>query len=235
MAFRKKWPALIKYNADILVIQECEHPKKYKPSEEIPDYNEFLWFGDNENKGVGVVSFGDYHLRAKEDHHSEYRYIIPVEVSGPMQCDLYAVWAMPHQKRSKGYVGQLWGALQAYKNLENSIWIGDFNSNAIWDKERRNGNHSDIVRLLHDHDLSSLYHGLFKEAEGEETRPTIYLLKNKKKPFHLDYCFAPNVMITEHTTVEVGQHEDWIKLSDHMPVIIKGLVPPTYIDGADDA
>lgn len=223
MAFRKKWQSLMKYEADILVIQECEHPKKYKPSEEIPGCNEFLWFGDNENKGVGVLSFGEFHIAAKSGHDSDYRYIIPLKVSGPEEFDMYAVWAMPHQKRSRGYVGQLWGALQVYQGLENSIWIGDFNSNAIWDKERKKGNHSDVVSKLKDQGVSSLYHKFLGEKEGEESQPTIFLLKNQNKPFHLDYCFAPNEMITKCTTIEVGQYDDWIKLSDHMPIIIKNL------------
>ena len=130
---------------------------------------------------------------------------------------------MPHQTRSKGYVGQVWGALQAYTQLENAIWIGDFNSNAIWNRERKKGNHGDVVERLRQQGVSSLYHSLLDEQEGEESQPTIYLLKNKEKPFHLDYCFAPNVMITDKTTIEVGQHDDWIKLSDHMPVIVKRL------------
>ena len=223
MAFRKKWHALMKYEADIFVIQECEHPKKYKASEVIPSYNQFLWFGENENKGVGIITFGDYHVIAKDNHHPEYRYIIPLQIRGPKEFDLYAVWAMSHKTKSKGYVGQLWGALQVYTQLENSIWIGDFNSNAIWNKERKNGNHGDVAELLQEQGVISLYHGLLRETEGEESQPTIYLLKNKEKPFHLDYCFAPTDMIAKHTTIEVGQYKDWIKLSDHMPIIISDL------------
>ena len=77
----------MKYEADILVIQECEHPKKYRPSEVIPDYNEFLWFGDNENKGVGLITFGDYHIEAKSEHQLEYRYIICLLYTSPSPRD----------------------------------------------------------------------------------------------------------------------------------------------------
>jgi hypothetical protein len=64
-----------------------------------------------------------------------------------------------------------------------------------------------------------------EEKHGEELAPTIYLLKQIPKPFHLDYCFVPSAMLTSATTIEIGSPGDWLKLSDHMPVIIDGLKP----------
>jgi len=180
MAFRKKWHAIIDPALDILVVQECEHPSKFVKNQIIPNYNEFLWYGDNEHKGLGIITFNDSH----------------------------------------SYVGQIWRALQHYEILEkeNNILIGDFNSNAIWDRERRHGNHSDVVRILKEKAISSIYHSSTKEEHGSEQSPTLYLLKQLGRPFHMDYCFASQRLINKSTKIAIGKYQDWIHLSDHMPV-----------------
>jgi len=220
MAFRKKWHAIIDPALDILVVQECEHPSKFVKNQIIPNYNEFLWYGDNEHKGLGIITFNDYHVRPDESHLPEYRYIIPYKIEGPTECHLYSIWAMPHKKRSHSYVGQIWRALQHYEILEkeNNILIGDFNSNAIWDRERRHGNHSDVVRILEEKAISSIYHSSTKEEHGSEQSPTLYLLKQLGRPFHMDYCFASQRLINKSTKIAIGKYQDWIHLSDHMPV-----------------
>ena len=59
-AFRKKAEIILTLNPDILVIQECESPERliFKNSTMKP--NDFLWFGDNQNKGLGIFSFGNF-------------------------------------------------------------------------------------------------------------------------------------------------------------------------------
>ena len=44
-----------------------------------------------------------------------------------------------------------------------------------------------------------------------------------KKPYHLDYCFASENLIRSNTKIAIGKYDDWIKLSDHMPVVIENL------------
>jgi endonuclease/exonuclease/phosphatase family metal-dependent hydrolase len=39
----------------------------------------------------------------------------------------------------------------------------------------------------------------------------------------MDYCFLSNELINDKTKVEIGHYEDWIKWSDHMPLIIDGV------------
>ena len=54
--FRKKFESLLKFDADIYVIQECENPKLTKDIA----YQDFsinhLWKGDTKNKGVGIFA-----------------------------------------------------------------------------------------------------------------------------------------------------------------------------------
>ncbi len=226
MAFRKKWKAILDLQPDILVLQECEKESKYRPEEIVPGYNQFIWIGDNPNKGVGILSFNDYHIQISKNYVQTFKYIIPIAVTGAKQFTLFAIWAMPNTtKRAKSYVGQIWGAVHYYKSYfkSNTILIGDWNSNARWDNERRSGNHSDVVAFLNKYRIKSIYHTLKEEQHGKEAEPTLYLLKKTEKPFHLDYCFASENMITSKTTITVGTLKEWIKISDHMPLIIDHL------------
>lgn len=150
MAFRKKWAKIMALQPDILVLQECEHPSKYRRKQLIPKVNEFLWFGENEHKGVGILSFNKYHIKLAKTYTTEFKYIIPIKVTGEQKIDLFAIWAMPNKKKANSYVGQIWNALQHYKisTRKLTVLIGDFNSNAQWDKSRKIGNHTQVVELL---------------------------------------------------------------------------------------
>ncbi|MFK7981899.1 MAG: endonuclease/exonuclease/phosphatase family protein [Saprospiraceae bacterium] len=225
MAFRKKWAKIMVFQPDILVLQECEHPSKYKASQIIPTVNEFLWFGENEHKGVGILSFNNYHIKRARNYNPTFKYIIPIKVTGEQKIDLFAIWAMPDKKKANSYVGQIWNALQYYKlsTRKPTILIGDFNSNAQWDNSRKIGNHSQVVELLRQNKIESIYHLSTQEIPSEETKPTIYLLKKLAKPFHLDYCFASTKLINDSTAIQVGDYEEWIEWSDHLPLIIDGL------------
>jgi len=227
MAFRKKHEKIMDLNPDLLVLQECENEIRLQSALEVLKPNQTICYGKNPHKGVAILSFNKTEIKLKEDHNPAFEYILPIDlIIGKKKVNLFGIWAMPHKtERAKNYVGQIWGAVNYYRKQlnEESIWIGDFNSNAIWDKKKRVGNHSDVVELLRQKEVISIYHSQHKVIHGEETHPTLFLLKNKQKPYHLDYCFASKSLIHEHTKIEIGDYEDWIKLSDHMPLIIDGL------------
>ena len=61
-AFRTKAQHILQYQPDILVVQECEHQERLKFEAQIPQPNDFLWFGENRHKGIGVFSFGPQKL-----------------------------------------------------------------------------------------------------------------------------------------------------------------------------
>ena len=62
-AFRKKYTILDDFNADILVIQECEDPA-YSTQKYRGWAGEYLWVGKSKNKGVGVFSRSGQKLTA---------------------------------------------------------------------------------------------------------------------------------------------------------------------------
>jgi hypothetical protein len=226
MAFRKKMKQISYFNADIIVIQECEHPSKWGANSKMLDNYNKLWFGDNEHKGVGIFCQEQWDMKLSLDYSPKFKYVIPLEVCGEETFTLFAIWAMPNKKSPiDGYVGQIWQALKFYNDLidEKAILVGDFNSNVQWDYMRKTGNHTDLVRKLNALGIHSVYHVKKKSEHGSEIDPTLYLLKKQDRPYHLDFCFAPVSFITADTSVDVGKYNNWISYSDHMPIFIDKL------------
>jgi exonuclease III len=227
MAFRKKFHEIIDENPDLIVIQECENEDKLQKCLSKINYTQIIWYGNNPNKGIAIISFNGFVIKLSDHFNPKYEYILPIELSrNNISLNLFAIWAMPNKnERSKSYVGQIWGALNYYKKklIKPTILLGDFNSNAIWDKPKRKGDHSDVVNYLKVQDIISIYHAKSAIKHGEELEPTLYLLKKIDRPYHLDYCFASSKLISDKTSIEIGAYENWIKLSDHMPLIIDHL------------
>ncbi len=221
MAFRKKVDLLLRYKPDLLIIPECEHADKIifpaPPTSAI-------WYGDNQNKGLGVFSFGNYRLELLIHHEPSLKTILPIAVSGDnMNFTLFAIWANNPQDKGNQYVGQIWKAIHLYEDLitsERTVLIGDFNSNSIWDKPRRVGNHTTLVEKLALKQIKSVYHHYFDQAHGSEQHPTFNLYKNANKPYHLDYCFVSKDIMLKLVKIQVGTYGDWKKYSDHLPLII---------------
>lgn len=227
MAFRKKFYEIIKLKPDVLVLQEVEHKSKLITALKEIDYHQIEWFGKNKNKGVAVITFQDYDIKLNSMYNPKFEYILPLILSiDNFIVNLFNIWAMPHKTdKTKSYIGQVFRAVNFYKSIldKPSILIGDFNSNAIWDNKKRVGTHTDVVTILNQKKIYSLYHLINNCNHGKEKDNTFFLLKNETKPFHIDYCFASEKLITEQTKIEIGRYNDWIKLSDHMPIIIDKL------------
>jgi len=223
-AFRNKADNILYYKPDILIVQECEHPDKLGFDRLMQKPNDYYWHGDTLHKGLGIYSYSDYRFELLSVFNPEFRYILPFRVTGNGQTfTLFAIWAMDNKdNRDARYIGQIWLAINYYINLLDSsiILIGDFNSNKIWDYKDRVGNHSDVVKKLEDKNIFSIYHKHFDAKQGKEKHPTFFLQRNQNKPYHIDYCFASEDFVNKVKEVEIGSCENWIKYSDHLPLII---------------
>jgi exodeoxyribonuclease III len=224
MAYRKKADFLLKYEPDIVVVPECEHPDKLKFKSGIPMPTDIVWHGTNHNKGLGVFSYSDYKFKLHKVHNPDFRIVLPLIVSGgKVDFVLFAIWANNPQDRNYQYIGQVWKAINYYKSLlkgRKTILIGDFNSNAIWDKPHREGNHSTVVEFLKNKKIHSVYHKFFNQTQGQEEHKTLYLYRHKNKPYHIDYCFASTDFAEKITEVKVETYNDWMNLSDHTPLMV---------------
>jgi len=224
MAFRKKAPLILANKPDILIVPECEHPSKLQPTLEFPKPNDTLWFGDNQNKGLGIFSFSNYRFQVLPSHNPELQKIIPISVTGgEHDFTLFAIWAHNPKDKEGRYIEQVWKAIHYYGDqLTNTsaILIGDFNSNTIWDKQHKERSHTNVVKLLAAKDIHSCYHHYYKKEQGKELQPTLYMYRHQDKAYHIDYCFVSKDLLDKLQSVEVGEFELWNQYSDHVPVIV---------------
>lgn len=223
MAFRKKIEFVKSYKPDILIVPECENLDKLNFNSEKGMPNGVFWYGNNPNKGLGVFSFSDFRVNLSKLHDERFKIILPLNVNnGRVEYSLFAIWANNPTDRGFQYIGQVWKALDYYRDMigkEKTLLVGDFNSNSIWDRKGRISNHTDVVNLLKTKGIESVYHKYFEREHGKEAHPTLYMYRHLNKPYHIDYCFASSDMIQKLKEVEVGEYSKWISVSDHMPLV----------------
>lgn len=223
MAFRNKAAIILAEKPDILVVPECEHPGKllFRPGTKKP--TDSLWFGSNTNKGLGIFSYSKYRFKVHDCHDENLQMIIPIAVTGgKYDFNLFAIWANNPTDPDGQYVEQVWKAIHHYDHLladKATVLVGDFNSNTIWDRKYRAGNHSNVVKYLAAKDIHSAYHLQHNQEQGKEEHPTLYLYRHQNKPYHIDYCFISSDLVKKLRSVEIGNYADWIAYSDHVPVI----------------
>jgi exodeoxyribonuclease III len=223
MAYRKKAQCLVTHKPDIVIVPECENPAnlKFPPGTPLPA--DMVWHGLNPNKGLGVFSYSDYRFRIHESFDPAYRNVIPIIVTRKkLSFTLFAIWAYNPEDKGYQYIGQVWKALRHYDALlsgKRTILAGDFNSNTIWDKPRRTGNHSHVVDLLKTKKIYSTYHHFYKQQQGLEEHNTLFMYRHPDKAYHIDYCFASKDLIRKLSHVEIGEHAHWSTFSDHVPLI----------------
>jgi exodeoxyribonuclease III len=230
MALHRKFGAMLSLNPDIAVVSECAAPKRLRElaaSLGLPA--DAVWVGDNPNKGLAVFAFNGYSVRLADPFHPNLRHIAPVRVSGPVACNLLAVWAQNASGgvNRKHQLGPLRRALTKYREFlaeRPSIVAGDFNNNVYWHRPGWRINHGNAVAILEQLGLASAYHMVRGERQGEETVPTLYWRDRKKHgpTYHIDYVFVPAQWIGHVREFVVGTFEDWCGagLSDHVPIVV---------------
>lgn len=233
-AFRKKNRQILNEKPDILIVPECENENKLQFGKLTPKPNDFIWHGDLENKGIGLFSYSDFQFELLNDFNPICRYIIPIKVfNKEASFLLFAIWAMDNKEiKENRYIGQIWLAIKHYEDLLNisSILIGDFNSNAIWDTKDRVANHTDVVEKLKTFNIESLYHKQHSIQHGKEKDFTFFMYRKKEKPYHIDYCFASSKLSENGFNISTGTAEEWLELSDHVPLFVTLSTPNKHID-----
>ena len=219
-AFRKKFKQLEQFEADIIVIQECEDPERSNDKNYREWAKNFIWTGENKDKGLGIFCKEPLKLSNNNWETNDLKYFISANINNDF--NIIGLWNHHANSPTFGYIGQFWKYLQINKSLMSKALInGDFNSNKIWDKWDRWWNHSDVVRELKEIEIRSLYHEFFNEEQGKEQQPTFYLQKNILKPYHIDYTFADRNTFSKIKKFEIGQKTEWLQWSDHMPILIE--------------
>lgn len=213
---------IAQYNPDILLIQECTE-NNMNDCKKV--WSNVDWYGDhleyNKHKkggdlGIGIFS-NKYSFTKSEFHNSNIRYVVPYKFEiNDRIIYFFSTWTKTEGCK-KPYIGQINESLE-YQNyhslLDESIFIGDFNANKIWDIKEKVNDFDKAVSNLKSHNMKSVYHEFTNEIFGQETKATSYQHSGK---YHIDYCFIPNHW--KINKVELKEFEDK-RLSDHMPMII---------------
>jgi len=225
MAFRKKRGPILAEKPDILVVAKCEQPRKMDLEEWENPPNDYTWIGENPNKDLGVFTFGDYSIRKLEQYNPDYKLILPVIIQkASFELFLIGAWTKRNQTdKNRSYIAYLGHAIEEYRTFIESnqtVIIGDLNSNKIWDK-KRDINHSYVVNQLLDLEIQSLYHQKFQEEQGKETRATYFHTKKLSIPHHIDYCFASQELIKSSFDFKIGELNRYYPQSDHLPLIVE--------------
>ncbi len=204
---------------DIAVIPECS---KGSIEASVGDGFDGLWFGENPNKGLGVLVAKPWRIVRFQELNQKW--VAPVWISGPCEFLLIAVWtARIYESAKRSYIAQACEAVECHPEWFDGkpvVMCGDFNSNVIWDGKREVHNHSFLVKFLAERNIVSAYHHFFSKRHGEENQPTLYFRHHKYRPFHIDYVFLPEQWASRIMGVDVGDYEEWAKVSDHVPLIV---------------
>ncbi len=211
---------IIKENADIYVIQECENPLKSKNEEYKKFSSNYYWIGDNKNRGLAIFAREGIKLDLVDLDDEGLRYFIPVRVNEDF--NLLGVWTNPDTKyKVNHYPKEITKYYELHRDSgffnEDMIICGDFNCDV-----RLKGTHArnvfEMIDKMSEIGLLDIYHYLNDEFEGEESQATFFMYRHLDKPYHLDHVFASEGRIKEF---EIGDAGKWIELSDHLPLVFK--------------
>jgi len=215
MNFNSDFSSLQSFDVDVLLIQECEKV----PRNHFEGFD-FHWVGQNEKKGLGVLTRGPSKF-PQEIYRPDFIYFIPVVFE-----DLFVLGAWAFNGRAQKFGAESSGyfldVLDHYseriQSSEKVVIAGDFNNGPQWDTPGHRNNFAGIDQALTELGLHSAYHFSKLEEFGKESSPTYFHQRNPQKPFHIDYIYSN---LNKINSVEVGLFSDWSDKSDHVPLTVE--------------
>ena len=214
LQFAKKHSLVDTFDADVLVIQECEYlPIDYKPGYQL------FWVGNNEKKGLAVLVRGNSSFRVEKGKR-DFAYFLPIQSDYGL---ILGVWSFNKraQKFGLNVSGYLVDALEAYEDVVSFnakvVIAGDFNNGPRWDIGRFHRNNFRLIQSeLNKSGFISSYHEAFTETPGNESRATHFHQRNPAKGYHIDYIYSKGFKVGD---VNLGEFTKWSEASDHVPLL----------------
>lgn len=212
--FAAKFDEIKAFDADLYIIQECEK----LPLDFFPGFT-FHWVGNNERKGLGILTKGTSQFVA-ESYDPDLTYFMPVKFRNFL---VIGVWAFNSRasKFGENASGYFLDALDHFGDLikgsDQVIIAGDFNNGPQWDKPGHRNNFELINKSLNTLELYSSYHQVSGELFGQESMATHFHQRNSKKPFHIDYVYCSKESVL---TTEIEDFGKWSEFSDHVPLLV---------------
>lgn len=213
--FREKYKTISILDGDIYIIQECENPAESQNNDYKMWANNYIWIGQNKNKGLGVFAKNGIELKKLQWNEICLKYFLPINVND--QFTLLAVWTQ------NPYIEEYYIYQQLNKQYynENTILFGDFNSNKNFDYKyvtRKERGHTATVEELKFLGLVDAYHYISQEDQGQESLHTFYLYRKIERGYHIDHCFISPKKLLAYTVLD---NSYWLTFSDHMPCVLE--------------
>jgi exonuclease III len=215
----EKYFEILKYNPQILTIQECKKQEFDCIKNKWVHKN---WYNDDLNReksDLGVAIFSnEYKIEFTDIFNRKYRYFIPYVISkDKYQFILFSVWIKPV---GNNYEKHLDDAIEYYrgKNLldDNSIVIGDFNTFAKTENERLKSLEDKLNPMINCTKDTPFYKAAtyYDAKYGYGTDDFCFVSEDIKNKYKID------INIPAKWDEGKDKEHHWNGLSDHSPIII---------------
>ena len=223
MALRHKFEALVSLRPDVAIIQECAEPDRDAGRGWRPACRDADWIGFNAQKGLSIFTFGDLTLRRRPSYAERFSLYLPVEIGGPCRFNLLGVWVADARKIPSGATNDPMAAIDFYRPFlaaAPAIVAGDFNRLPQQMSARsKESPGASVVELLAETGLENAEYVMSDTSGQHALRRTHYHQRHFNRGFVVDYVFIPAAERARLTAFEVGDPHEWLRWSDHVPLV----------------
>jgi exonuclease III len=239
----KKYNEMMRYNPEILLIQECTKEEFELVCKECKLINSNFrhWYGDNHEdsyKGMAIFfSFNLVNVELVPNFNEDFRYVVPYKILPKFQSvvqfpdikeiTLLSVWTKKPSDGSWDYQKTIFDALDYYNFSNPIVLAGDFNT----------GSNSHNIHRCEELKTHLKKYGLKNCAENSEYEhePTFYHDKTNSY-FTNDFCFISEEFNVYDFFVDgMNNQKRWRDLSDHCPIIADfGELTKEYVKELDE-
>lgn len=216
----QKADRLLALRPDIAVVAECADAAELHGLERIG------WTGQNRSKGLGVFARPELNGSVDPSWDPGREWFLPVRFDAD-RLDLLAVWAMNHRGGEGAKKGRTHRALEHYAPFlarRRAIVIGDFNDNVRWDTGTYPA-FAQTTALLGSAGYANVYYARTSQEPGSESIGSLYLYRHADRPYLIDHAFIPEAWLPVVREFGLGAPEEWLDLSDHVPLVLELGVP----------
>lgn len=196
--------------SDIAFVQEC------RPDTVLPLHGEVLQQNVGESKALALAA-----PTGRVQFERLVRPEAPVSsiaalATGPLPCLVLGLWTHPPDYRAE--VDQILAAFGDLIATTPTVMLGDLNTGPKLGDPYIKG--KEVFGRLNDLGLFSAYHAAQGIEHGYETHATYFHASGGNSPWHIDYCFMSQSLLSRVVSVEVGDGPVWEERSDHRPLTV---------------